>query len=129
MCRAGRPNAKGMEELLEEWLAVEDVSDNEFIDMLTSYALPAWDHRTHLRIAWLHLTTHGRREGMKLIFTRIKDFIDHSDRTGGKTFHETMVRLVCIATKNTVPNDDLWVLLLLRLISGYTWCTMQSKPP
>ena len=75
MCRAGRPNAKGMEELLEEWLAVEDVSDNEFIDMLTSYALPAWDHRTHLRIAWLHLTTHGRREGMKLIFTRIKDFV------------------------------------------------------
>lgn len=53
----------------------------------------SWDHRTHLRIAYLLLSRHGRREGMVEIFRRIKAFIENSPRTHrskGTTFHETM---------------------------------------
>ena len=80
-----------MESLLEEWLRVEDGPDDEFIEALTTFTLPSWDHRTHLRVAWVHLTKFGRREGMKLIFERIKAFIANSPVAGRKTFHETMV--------------------------------------
>jgi signal recognition particle receptor subunit beta len=76
--------------LLELWLEVEDEPDEEFLEKLTNYSLESWDHRTHLRIAWLYLTKLGRREGMKLIFSGIKNFIEHSERTRKTTFHETL---------------------------------------
>jgi small GTP-binding protein len=76
--------------LLEKWLAVEDEPDDEFLEKLLSYTLDSWDHRTHLRIAWLYLTKYGRREGMKLIFSGIKNFIANSPRTRKTTFHETL---------------------------------------
>jgi hypothetical protein len=52
--------------------------------------LQSWDHRTHLRIAWLYLTREGRQKGMKLIFDSIKNFILNSGRTHKTKFHETM---------------------------------------
>eukprot|EP00475_Leptophrys_vorax_P045763 TRINITY_DN9627_c0_g1_i2.p1 TRINITY_DN9627_c0_g1~~TRINITY_DN9627_c0_g1_i2.p1 ORF type:complete len:573 (+),score=143.83 TRINITY_DN9627_c0_g1_i2:163-1719(+) len=76
--------------LLEKWLEQEDEPDEEFLEKLTNYTLDSWDHRTHLRIAWIYLTKHGRREGMKLIFSGIKNFIANSSRTKKTTFHETM---------------------------------------
>jgi hypothetical protein len=76
--------------LLETWLEQEDEPDDEFLDKLTNYTLDSWDHRTHLRLGWLYLTRYGRREGMKLIFSGIKNFIANSPRTKKTTFHETM---------------------------------------
>lgn len=91
-----------METQLEEWLERTDCSDDLFLSQLADYTLDNWDHYTHLRIAFILLTRHGRREGMKLIFDGIKAFIENSPRTRrgggnpaepnnrGTTFHETM---------------------------------------
>ena len=40
---------------------VEDGPDDAFIASLEDFTLDTWDHRTHLRIAWLMLTRHDRR--------------------------------------------------------------------
>ena len=90
-----------MESQLEEWLSREDEPAEVFLDQLRDYTLDSWDHYTHLRIAYLLLSMHGRREGMQLIFRDIKSFIENSPRTRrggtsdaaanrGTTFHETM---------------------------------------
>lgn len=85
---------------LEEWLTREDDSAEVFLTKLRDFTLDVWDHYTHLRIAYLLLKQHGRREGMALIFRDIKAFIGNSPRTKrggsgggdtrGTTFHETM---------------------------------------
>jgi len=88
--------AKRLENLLLEWLERPDLPSNEFLQQLEDATLDVWDHYTHLRIAWLLLTKHGRREGMEKIFSSIKSFIERSPRTKrsdtsrGTTFHETM---------------------------------------
>lgn len=84
------------EQQLHEWLQRDDSSDEEFLQQFSSYTLDKWDHYTHLRIAWLLLTIHGRQRGMDLIFSGIKAFIENSpltqrkDSARGTTFHQTM---------------------------------------
>lgn len=97
--------------LLEKWLEIEDEGDEEFLEKLIQFKLESWDHRTHLRIAWLYLNKYGRREGMKLIFSGISNFIRNSERTRKTTFHETMtyfwvhmVHYAIVATYN--PTKD-----------------------
>lgn len=92
-----------LETQLEEWLARPDEPDEVFLSQLADYTLDSWDHYTHLRIAYIMLRKHGRREGMSRIFSGIKAFIENSPRTRrsagvgadgtptrGTTFHETM---------------------------------------
>eukprot|EP00386_Alphamonas_edax_P014416 GDKI01044312.1.p1 GENE.GDKI01044312.1~~GDKI01044312.1.p1 ORF type:complete len:594 (-),score=179.54 GDKI01044312.1:173-1852(-) len=83
-----------MDELLERWLQQRDDSDELFIQKLDDYSLNTWDHRAHLRIAWILLTKHGRKAGMPLVFEKIKRFIENSpltQRTEKRTtYHETM---------------------------------------
>jgi len=115
-------DARKHEEMLIEWLEREDEDDDEFLSKLESYTLDTWDHRTHLRIAWLLLTRHGRRESMAKIFDGIKRFIENSDRTKrsrGTTFHETMtyfwvhmVHYAMEATQN--PTGDFKGFLLVN---------------
>jgi hypothetical protein len=84
------------EQLLHEWLERVDLPDDVFLQQFNTYTLDTWDHYTHLRIAWLLLSRHGRQQGMDLIFKGIKSFIDHSPHTQrrdagrGTTFHQTM---------------------------------------
>eukprot|EP01034_Spumella_vulgaris_P027234 gene27235-33925_t len=85
--------AKRMEDMLIEWLERMDDEDDVFLSKLRDCTLETWDHRTHLRIAWLILSTHDRKEGLPMIFDLIKHFIANSPRTQrsrGTTFHETM---------------------------------------
>ena len=77
-------------QLLNSWLEQEDEPDDVFLMKLTNYELDSWDHRTHLRIAWLYLTKYGRKEGMKHIFNGIKNFIMHSGKAKKTAFHETL---------------------------------------
>eukprot|EP01006_Ploeotia_vitrea_P032583 TRINITY_DN64775_c0_g1_i1.p1 TRINITY_DN64775_c0_g1~~TRINITY_DN64775_c0_g1_i1.p1 ORF type:complete len:554 (-),score=86.14 TRINITY_DN64775_c0_g1_i1:132-1601(-) len=81
---------KEEEPLLGRWVEVVDEADDEFLEKLRTYKLSSWDHRTHIRIAWVHLTRYGRRKGLPMITEAIRNFIANSDRTNGKTFHETM---------------------------------------
>lgn len=77
----------------EQWLSRKDCSDDEFLSQLRNFTLDSWDHYTHLRIAFVLLNRHGRREGMRLIFADIQNFIENSlitKRSRGTTFHETM---------------------------------------
>lgn len=77
--------------LFEQWLAHDDESDEEFLAKLEQFRLDSWDHRTHLRIAFVHLMRYGRREGMKQIFNKIKDYITNAAYNASRTtFHETM---------------------------------------
>lgn len=96
---AGDPPAQEMraqEQLLHEWLERHDAPDDDFLQQFNTYTLDKWDHYTHLRIAWLLLTRHGRKQGMDLIFGGIRSFIENSPHTQrkdtgrGTTFHQTM---------------------------------------
>jgi ADP-ribosylation factor protein 1 len=79
------------------WLEEHDDPDDVFLAQLADFSLQDWTHRTHLRIAWLMLTRHGRREGMRRIFASIKAFIANSNRTRGKSFHETLTYFWCVS--------------------------------
>ena len=96
---AGDPPSQEMgaqEQLLHEWLERHDAPDDVFLQQFNTYTLDKWDHYTHLRIAWLLLTRHGRKQGMELIFGGIRSFIENSPHTQrkdtgrGTTFHQTM---------------------------------------
>lgn len=54
-----------LEEKFNSWLdRVENDSDpQEFMTQFHSLSLPAWDHYTHIRIAFLLLTIYGRQNG------------------------------------------------------------------
>jgi ADP-ribosylation factor protein 1 len=133
--------AKRLENLLLEWLSREDESDELFLAKLLDYSLDTWDHRTHLRIAWIYLNQYGRREGLVRIFASIKAFIENSPRTKtassstrGTTFHETMtyfwshmVHYAIVATKN--PRNDFKSFLVLnpQLVNGGLFLHYYSK--
>ena len=93
---AEEQQAKRLEELLLEWLDRDDIPPDMFLQHLEDATLDIWDHYTHLRIAWLFMTRHGRRVGMDKIFHSIESFIERSPRTKrkdtsrGTTFHATM---------------------------------------
>lgn len=67
----------------------DDLDDETLLARTEDYTLPIWDHKTHLRLAFLVLTRDGRQRAVAEIFRLIKNFIDNSDRTR-KTFHLTM---------------------------------------
>ncbi|GAQ85950.1 GTP-binding ADP-ribosylation factor [Klebsormidium nitens] len=128
---------KEMEALLQQWLEQEDEPDDEFLDKFRTYTLDSWDHRTHLRIAWLYLTREGRREGMRLIFEGIKAFIANSPRTKrarGTTFHETMtyfwvhmVHYALATTSNPDGGFKTFLLLNPQLANGGMFLAYYSK--
>ncbi|TFK44095.1 ADP-ribosylation factor family-domain-containing protein [Crucibulum laeve] len=97
---------------LDSWLtrAETDSPPEEFISQFHSIALPSWDHYTHIRIAYLILTTHGRQKGKDMIFKGIEKYILQSPLTRGRTFHVTMtyfwIQLVHFGIRNmpTAPN-------------------------
>eukprot|EP00195_Chlamydomonas_chlamydogama_P003266 CAMPEP_0202922060 /NCGR_PEP_ID=MMETSP1392-20130828/77724_1 /ASSEMBLY_ACC=CAM_ASM_000868 /TAXON_ID=225041 /ORGANISM="Chlamydomonas chlamydogama, Strain SAG 11-48b" /LENGTH=632 /DNA_ID=CAMNT_0049615667 /DNA_START=305 /DNA_END=2204 /DNA_ORIENTATION=+ len=118
------------DDLLSRWLQVEDEPDELFLSSLEDYSLQSWDHRTHLRIAWLMLTKYGRKEGMQRIFARIRAFIENSPRTKrgsgrGTTFHETltyfwthMVHYAIESTNNRAGDFKTFLLLNPQLTNG-----------
>jgi small GTP-binding protein len=148
------PELSPQEKLLMEWLEREDEPDDVFLQKLADFTLDTWDHRTHLRIAWLLLSRYGRQEGMKKIFAAIKAFIENSPRTTGvaagtaaspnnnnnkdnkrgTTFHETMtyfwihmVHYAMVATK--LPEQSFKVFLLMnpQLSNGGMFLHYYSK--
>ncbi|KAF7371161.1 ADP-ribosylation factor 4 [Mycena sanguinolenta] len=92
---AAAPNpqsAAALESKLEEWLvrSENDSTAEVFLQQFETLNLPAWDHYTHIRIAYLLLTIHGRQKGKNMIFDGLQKYIAQSDQTRGKTFHITM---------------------------------------
>jgi len=95
-----------LEEKFNSWLGrVENDSDpQEFIAQFHSLSLPAWDHYTHIRIAFVLLSTYGRQKGKDMIFEGIEKYIAQSPQTRGRTFHVTMtyfwVQIVHLGIRN-----------------------------
>lgn len=129
-----------MEDLLHSWLEKEDESDDQFLHKFHDYTLDTWDHRTHLRIAWIYLTKYSRKEAFGYVFDGIKDFIENSPRTQrkkdgrGTTFHMTMtyfwfhmVHFAIVSTKS--PKNDFKTFLLLnpQLVNGGLFLHYYSK--
>jgi hypothetical protein len=77
---------------LESWIAraAHDAPPAEFLAQFHAYTLPAWDHYTHVRLAHVVLTTHGRQRGKDILFDGIRAYIAHSPQATGRSFHVTM---------------------------------------
>ncbi|KAJ7111168.1 ADP-ribosylation factor [Mycena crocata] len=85
-------SAAALESKLDAWLdrATKDSSPEEFLRQFGAFSLPAWDHYTHIRVAYLLLTIYGRQKGKDMIFDGIEKYIAQSEQTRGRTFHVTM---------------------------------------
>ncbi|KAG5636148.1 hypothetical protein H0H81_008979 [Sphagnurus paluster] len=119
-----------LNEKIESWLlrAEGDSDPQTFLAQFESLSLPAWDHYTHIRIAFLLLATYGRPKGTHqsflhlheavimsigkdMIFDGIEKYITESPQTRGRTFHVTMtyfwIQIVDLAIRNISPSTDL----------------------
>lgn len=101
-----------LEERLGSWLAraESDSTPEEFLTQFHTISLPTWDHYTHIRIAYVIITTFGRQKGIYLpsfailhltirvpgkdmVFSGLEEYIAHPNAQGqtrGRTFHITM---------------------------------------
>ncbi|KAF9009859.1 P-loop containing nucleoside triphosphate hydrolase protein [Hymenopellis radicata] len=73
---------------LSSWLArtETDVPALEFLEQFQNITLSSWDHYTHIRIAYVILTTFGRQTGKNMIFDGIERFIAQSPLSNGRKF-------------------------------------------
>ncbi|KAG6836609.1 hypothetical protein H0H93_006159 [Arthromyces matolae] len=100
-------------EKVESWVTRSETDDdsNQTISQFHSLSLPAWDHYTHIRIAFLLLTTYGRQKGKDMIFEGIERYISESPQARGRTFHVTMtyfwIQVVHLGIRNMLPSNDL----------------------
>ncbi|KAJ7062154.1 ADP-ribosylation factor [Mycena amicta] len=84
-----------LEKTLNIWVeradADADLPSEVFLQQFADAALPSWDHYTHVRLAYLVLSIHGRQKGKNMIFDGIERYIAHSAQTRGRrAFHFTM---------------------------------------
>ena len=75
-------------------------TDDEFLLKLESGQPSSWDHRAHLRLAWVYLTKFGRQIGKDKIFATIQHVIKTSDVARKTTFHLTMTYFWIQVNKN-----------------------------
>ncbi|KAJ7250601.1 ADP-ribosylation factor [Mycena rebaudengoi] len=105
------PAATTLEEKLSAWLrrTETDSPPEEFLRQFAELQLPAWDHYTHIRIAYLLLTKFGRQKGKDMVFEGIERYITQSSQTRGRTFHVTMtyfwIQMVHFGIRST-PDAD-----------------------
>jgi signal recognition particle receptor subunit beta len=111
---------KEHQQRIEDWLAMEDNAPEEFLQQIALCTHHVWDHRTRIRIAWLHLQQHGRRRGMSATFAAIKKFLNDApvDITHNMQFHETLTyfwfHIVHFAAASSPAVDDSFSRFLLR---------------
>ncbi|OAG07863.1 uncharacterized protein CC84DRAFT_1161920 [Paraphaeosphaeria sporulosa] len=138
---------------LDDWLrrAEKDGPAEDLLQQFYARDLPSWDHYTHLRLAYVLLLKHGRREGKNKIFTGFRSYIDHNGNTSGKSFHTTMtyfwvqmvhLGIACMDTHARTRNahslkseghgaglDDFAAFLTVNqyLVDGQLWADYYSK--
>uniref|UniRef100_A0A0W0G4S6 Putative ADP-ribosylation factor n=1 Tax=Moniliophthora roreri TaxID=221103 RepID=A0A0W0G4S6_MONRR len=138
-------------EKLESWLTRLDTdsSPDEFLSQFREIKLPAWDHYTHIRIAYLLLVAHGRQKGdssflsltrqpnsctgKDMIFSGISKYISESSQTRGRTFHVTMtyfwVQMVHFGIRSMGEADSFERFLLLNpyVMNTNLWADYYSR--
>ncbi|KAJ7251205.1 ADP-ribosylation factor [Mycena rebaudengoi] len=107
------PAATTLEEKLSAWLrrTETDSPPEEFLRQFAELQLPAWDHYTHIRIAYLLLTKFGRQKGKDMVFEGIEKYIaQNGSQTRGRTFHVTMtyfwIQMVHFGIRSTPDVDS-----------------------
>jgi hypothetical protein len=124
------PAATTLEEKLSAWLrrTETDSPPGEFLRQFAELQLSAWDHYTHIRIAYLLLTKFGRQKGAccdfvgarhginfwipgkDMVFEGIERYIVQSSQTRGRTFHVTMtyfwIQMVHFGIRSTPDVDS-----------------------
>ncbi|KAK0194876.1 ADP-ribosylation factor [Armillaria mellea] len=106
----GSPDPLELDKKLSAWLArtETDPPPDEFITQFLSANLSTWDHYTHIRIAYVILTTYGRQKGKDMILDGIKNIIARSPIASGRTYHVTMsyfwIQLVHLGIRNMPPS-------------------------
>ncbi|PBK73357.1 P-loop containing nucleoside triphosphate hydrolase protein [Armillaria solidipes] len=149
----GSPDPLELDKKLSAWLArtETDTPPEEFIVQFLSAKLSTWDHYTHIRIAYVILTTYGRQKGKDMIFDGIENFIAQSPIASGRTYHVTMtyfwIQLVHLGIRNMPlssasnasditlvdsvepsPEDFIRFLLMnTHLLVGNLWMEFYSK--
>ncbi|KAK0505322.1 ADP-ribosylation factor [Armillaria luteobubalina] len=105
------PDSLELDKELSLWLArtETDAPPEEFVTQFLLANLPTWDHYTHIRIAYVILTTYGRQKGKDMIFDGIENFIARSPIASGRTYHVTMtyfrLQLVYLGIRNMPPSS------------------------
>ncbi|KAJ7720274.1 ADP-ribosylation factor [Mycena maculata] len=146
--RAGKPSqsapapvipdprsATALETKLNEWLlrAESDSSPDEFLRQFETISLPAWDHYTHIRIAYLLLTVYGRQKGKNMIFDGIEKYISQSEQTRGRTFHVTMtyfwIQMVHFGIRSMPPAPLFDTASMSEASSMQTLVEVEKVPP
>nr|GAT51628.1 ADP-ribosylation factor [Mycena chlorophos] len=83
-----------LEKTLSSWVDRADAEAEEnsekFLQQFHDIALPSWDHYTHIRLAYVILSIHGRQKGKNMIFDGIERYIKESPNTNTRKFHFTM---------------------------------------
>ena len=81
--------------------ALDHLSDDEMLDGFLAFELPpsAFDHHSHLRIAWIHLQRYPLDEAVRRTCTGIAGFAAHLGVTEkfNWTLTEALVRLMAHA--------------------------------
>ncbi|KAK0475528.1 ADP-ribosylation factor [Armillaria novae-zelandiae] len=146
------PDSLELDRKLSTWLArtETDTPPEEFISQFLSVNLSTWDHYTHIRIAYVILTTYGRQKGKNMILDGIKNFIARSPIASGRAYHVTMtyfwIQLVHLGIRNMPPSsanasdatlvdsaepspEDFIRFLLMNshLLTGNLWTVFYSK--
>merc|ERR1719498_1791655 len=120
-----------------EWVDRNDASDADFLAAVDALKWAPWDHRAHLRIAYLSSLS-GTREGMSLSVERIRAVCEHGKVTRpGAQFHATMtyawVSLVQAGLFGPTPEAKrssfaAFLLLHPALYNGGIWRAYYSAP-
>ncbi|KAG6829493.1 hypothetical protein H0H92_004375 [Tricholoma furcatifolium] len=104
-------DSKQLEVKLDSWVSRAETEADDpdlFVSKFQTMSLPAWDHYTHIRIAFFILVMYGRQRGKDMIFQGIEKYITQSPQARGRTFHVTMtyfwIQIVHLGIRNMFPS-------------------------
>lgn len=126
----GEPNRQlsGVEQRFLAWVEDDQYSDDDFLSAVDEGTVQPWDHRAHLRVAWLANLCGDPHAGMAIACDRIRRAVEAGAGRQGAQFHATMtyfwVRMVQAAVwASQGATADFRTFLLLHpcLFHGGLW--------
>lgn len=117
-----------------EWVQGDGSNDEDFLESVDDGTVAPWDHRAHLRVAWLASLSGDPHAGMAIACDRIRRAVEAGAGRSGAEFHATMtyfwVRLVQAALfASPGAGVDFCTFLLLHpmLFHGGLWRSFYSS--
>lgn len=135
-CRSrGEPNRQlsGLEQRFLDWVEGDRYSDDDFLSAVDAGTVQPWDHRAHLRVAWLANLCGDPHAGMAIACDRIRRAVEAGAGRKNAQFHATMtyfwVRMVQAAVwASQGATADFRTFLLMHpcLFNGGLWRSYYS---